>query len=260
MTQTSWSEDPVLRPLIEAAAADPETIGLILYGSRGAGYGGPESDYDVAWVLTDVAHEGRKARGETTLSAEKFGIQGVKVDLWYDYPTELARQAANPSWGTYDYSCASVLMDKTGEVKVALDAFARVPEEKAKAELPLVFDGYLNAFFRSMKAWRRGNELGGRLHAAVAANQLVQMLYMLERRWGPYLDRLDHAQLGTLAFQGWPPGYLYDTLLALIRTGDPTLQQELEVRVEALMRERGYGHVLDSWEGEIERVKAFRFA
>jgi hypothetical protein len=128
-----------------------------------------------------------------------------------------------------------------------------------KAELPLVFDGYLNAFFRSMKAWRRGNELGGRLHASVAATQLVRMLFTLERRLTPYLDRLDNAQFQTLAPQGWPSGYLYKTLLALIRTGDPTLQQELEARVEALMRERGYGHVLDSWEGEIERVKAFRF-
>src|SRR5262245_61969628 len=117
MNQTSWSDDPVLRRLIEAAEADPETIGLILYGSRGAGYGGPESDYDVEWVLTDAAREGREARDGTPLSPEKFGIQGVRVELWYHCPAGLAREAANPGWGAYDYSCARVLLDKTGEVK-----------------------------------------------------------------------------------------------------------------------------------------------
>ena len=42
-------------------------------------------------------------------------------------------------------------------------------------------------------------------------------------------------------------------------TGDPKLQQALEARVEALMRDRGYGGVVDAWEGEIERVRAFAF-
>ena len=40
---------------------------------------------------------------------------------------------------------------------------------------------------------------------------------------------------------------------------DPTLQQELEAQVEALMRARGFGYVVDGWGGEIERVKAWRF-
>ena len=65
------------------------------------------------------------------------------------------------------------------------------------------------------------------------------------------------AQIDTLADQGWPPGYLHTTLLRLVQTGDPALQQDLELKVEALLRARGYEFSL--WEGEIDRVKAFVF-
>ncbi len=43
--------------------------------------------------------------------------------------------------------------------------------------------------------------------------------------------------------------------LAIMRTGEPRLQRQLEVRVEALLRERGYGAVVDACDGDIERVK-----
>lgn len=33
------------------------------------------------------------------------------------------------------------------------------------------------------------------------------------------------------------------------------MRVELEDRVEALLRERGYGEVVEAWTGEIERVK-----
>jgi hypothetical protein len=62
--------------------------------------------------------------------------------------------------------------------------------------------------------------------------------------------------------QAWnddPVGYLEEALMSLVSTGDPTRQQDLEAPVEALMRERGYGHVVDAWDGQIERVRAFRF-
>jgi hypothetical protein len=74
----------------------------------------------------------------------------------------------------------------------------------------------------------------------------------------PYLDRLEQ-QFHHLSGQGWPPGYLQETLLGLVTTGDPTRQQALEGRVEALLRERGYGHVWEAWDGQIERVRAFGF-
>src|SRR6478735_5165100 len=46
----------VLEELIEEVNADPESIGLILHGSRGAGVHGADSDYDLVRVVTDDAY------------------------------------------------------------------------------------------------------------------------------------------------------------------------------------------------------------
>lgn len=257
MNEMSWSDDPLLLRLIDEAAADPQTVGLILGGSRGAGCAGAESDYDVEWVLTDAAYTQRQERGEP-LELKKIRLDGQPADLSYTCPRELERIAANPGWWTPGYATARVLLDKTGEATLALGRIATMPEEKAKADAGGWFDAYLNAFYRSLKAWRRGDALGGRLQAAESAMHLVRVLFSLERRWPPYHDRLG-PQLELLQAQGWPSGYLHEALLGLVTTGDPKLQQDLEARVESLMRERGYGGVVDGWDGEIERVRGFLF-
>jgi hypothetical protein len=219
---------------------------------RGAG-----DSFRIASFLTDAAHRELKPRAEVD-PAMKTRAGDHQIDLSYTCPGNLQDIAAKPGWWTPGYATAQVLLDKTGEVMLALRRIAERPEEKAIADTRGWFDAYLNAFYRSLKAWRRGDELGGRLQAAESAMHLVRTLFSLERRWPPYHDRL-HSQLQTLEQQGWPPGYLRDALLGLVRTGDPTLQQEIAARVEALLRARGYGDVLDAWDGEIERVMALRF-
>jgi hypothetical protein len=52
-----------------------------------------------------------------------------------------------------------------------------------------------------------------RVAAIVAHGHLVRVLFALERRWQPYHDGL-LSQLAILDRQGWPPGYLADTLLS----------------------------------------------
>lgn len=257
MDKMSRTEDPLLRRLITEAADDQNSIGLILGGSRGAGCAGPDSDYDIEWVLTDAAYAERQERGEP-LELKKARLDGQPADLSYTCLRELERIAANPGWWTPGYATARVLLDKTGDVTLALRRIATMPEEKAKADAAGWFDAYLNAFYRSLKAWRRGDDLGGRLHAAESALHLVRTLFSLARRWPPYPDRLA-SQLELLGDQGWPEGYLREALLGLVRTGDPKLQQELQASVEALLRERGYGNVVDAWGGEIERARAFVF-
>jgi hypothetical protein len=254
LTDNRWAGDPVLQPLIAAARADPEIEGLILGGSRGAGVADAESDYDLEWVLTDQAYDRRAERGE--LLHIKNQPDQPLLDVSYSCLHVLAQILARASWELPAYATAHILYDRTGQVAQAIEAMVTMPEERARADVLAWFDGYLNAFYRSLKAWRRGNQLGGRLQAAESAMHVVRVLFALERRWPPYHDRLV-GQLDTLAGQGWPAGYLHDTLIQLVQTGDPKLQQELESKVEALVRARGFDP--DMWGGEIERVKAFRF-
>jgi hypothetical protein len=49
-------------------------------------------------------------------------------------------------------------------------------------------------------------------------------------------------------------------LLMLTSTGDPHVQQHIARRVITLLRTRGYDHVLQAWQGQIERVLNWTFA
>ena len=254
-----WQGDAVLGPLLRQAAGDEGTLGVLLTGSRGAGLADEHSDYDVIFVLTEDAFAARKARGEPAhvrdLDLGSPGSPGGKrADLSYTTLRRLADLAARPGWRTYAYVASKVLLDKTGEVTRAVAAIAAIPEAQAQADVPAWLDAYLNAFYRALKAARRGNDLGARLHAAASVMHLVQALFRLERRWPPYLDYLG-PPLETLAGQGWRPGELRDSFLAILRAADVDAQRRLEARVEVLMRARGYGHVLDAWGGDLERVK-----
>lgn len=254
-----WTRDPVLAHLLREAAEDPETGGLILSGSRGAALGDAESDYDVLWVLSDGAYAARAARADPH-AGERQPVSGMPyVDLEYTCLRRLRELVTKPSWRTSAFTTAQVLLDKTGEVAAAVQAIATVPDERAREDAARAFDAYLNAFYRSLKAWHRGNELGARLQAAESITHLIRTLFALAHRWPPYHDRLG-TQLALLDAQGWPPGYLHDTLLGILRTGDPRLQQQLETGVETLLRAHGFGHIVDGWGGEIERVRGFTFA
>lgn len=248
-------DDLVLTPLIEKAGHDPATLGLILHGSRGAGVGDADSDYDLIWVLTEREYQ-RRIETEERLEETTMREDRKLIEIAYTCPSRLA-DSATPGWVIQGLATAQVLVDKSGEVGRALAALVTVPEDQAREDVAQLFDGYLNGFYRSLKAARRGNELGARLQAAESLVYLIRMLFALERRRPPFHDRLVTA-LDALERQGWKPGELHDLVLAIMRTGEPRLQRQLEDRVEALLRERGYGAVVDAWDGEIERVKRER--
>jgi hypothetical protein len=256
----AWDDDPVLETLRRAAESDPDTLGLILSGSRASGCATAESDYDLEWVLTDAAGERHKTAGGAM--AHRSPVVAAiaarpDVDLGYSCPRDLEALISTPDWRAPAYATAAVLVDRSGEVARLVRGIGMPTAERAERDARSAYDAYLNAFYRSMKAWRRGDELGGRLQAADSALYLLRALFALEGRWPPYLDRLAN-RLDELAGQGWPADYLRETLQTLVATGDPRLQSEVEARVAAVMHHRGYGRVKEEWHGEIERVAAFR--
>lgn len=249
-----WCEDPALRKIITEAEADQGCVGLLLSGSRSAGLHDDESDYDLVWVLADDAF-GRHVSQGRPLQCKGHPLD-PRFDIICTCRRELRLIAERASWELPGYATARVLFDRAGQLAALLNELVVIPAERADADVLAWFDAYLNGFYRSLKTWRRGNELGARLQAAESVMHLVRVLFAMERRWPPYHDRL-HSQLALLDRQGWPPGYLAETLLVILRTSDPTTQQELELRVEALLHERGF--TPDLWDGEIDRVKAWRF-
>ncbi len=97
------------------------------------------------------------------------------------------------------------------------------------------------------------------MEAAQTADYLLHVLFALERHWRPYSSRLIF-HLDKLHSQGWRAGEVRDIVLDLISTGDPRRQQIVARRVAALLRERGYGHVYDGWEGHIDQALGWDFS
>jgi hypothetical protein len=250
--------DEGIQALVAEAVADPDVLGLVLTGSRAIGAVAPESDYDVIFVVTDEALARYTESHTSPPRGTTITASISTADIWNDSPHNLQLDKVEP-WMLPTYAEALVLYDRTGETAHLIDALRQIPSEQAKAMVAYWYDAYLNGFYRSLKAWRRGNELGGRLEAAQTADYLLHLLFALERHWRPYSDRLIF-HLDKLNAQGWRSDELQAILLDLISTGDPSRQQVVARRVAALLQARGFGHVYDGWEGQIDQTLTWVFS
>lgn len=254
----NFADDSVIQALIREARGDSDVIGLILTGSRAIGATGPDSDYDVVFVVTDEA----LARYEETKTFPRRGItlpSSISTrDMWNEAPRSLQLEKV-VAWMLPAWAEARILYDCNGATERIFAPLRFMSAERAKSDVAGFYDAYLNGFYRSLKCWRRGNTLGGRLEAAQSADTLLHLLFALEQRWRPYSSRL-LFHLHHLAGQGWQSGELEAFLLDLITTGHPTRQQALMRRVATLLRERGYNHIYDDWEGDIDHALSWGFA
>ena len=235
------------RSLVES---DPEVIGCALYGSQVFGQSDVNSDYDILCVLTDTS--------TNTHAKILQSPSGQHLEFWYVSSTEFLELQTNFDWWTFGLAHAQVFFDKTGQIRSGIEALATMPEGLAKSKVAENYDGYLNAFYRSLKTFHRNDEFGGRLHATDSVRYLIGTLFALEHRWTPYWDRIK-IQWAYLEPQGWASEELSETCLELLRTGNPSLQQKLEVKVQSVLKARGFGFVLESWGVQLEAVRLFEF-
>jgi hypothetical protein len=197
--------DELLAELIREAEADPDTLALVLGGSRSVGHDRPGSDYDVYYVRRVPGRPPPRPNVETpTITLDELRLH--QADWWTDGMVQ-----------------GRVLLDKTGgELGAILERLG------SATDVALPYDGYLNALVRGKAAVRRGDELGARLHAADSARYLVQALAALDGRRPRFHDRL----AGTL-------GDWERRLLGILREPDVDAQLALYADVRALMESRG---------------------
>lgn len=218
--------EPELRALLAEAQDDPAAAGLILFGSAAAGSDDEESDLDV-WYVVHADPPPRSRRGRLEL-----------------IPTTVEQLRSAPGWLKPALAYARVLWDPTGELAPVVAAAGAVSREETEE----LYDAYLNDVYRSLKAWRRELELPARVECGRSLRFLGELLFALDGRRAPY----PKEWTGRL-------GELEPLFLEVARTADPTQQQRLCAAVAAVAAERGYGHVYDGWEGDIDRVLAFEF-
>ena len=219
--------EPELVALSEQAQGDPDAVALVLFGSAATGSAHEESDLDVFYVH----------RGEPLPPRERRG----RLEI---VPTTMEELRTAPDWLKPALAYGRVIWDETGELTSVLEA-ARTISHDETAQL---YDGYLNDFFRSMKAWRRGNELAGRIESGRSLRFLGELLFALDGLRAPYPKEWQ----GRL-------GELEPLILEVARTGAPQRQQELCSRVRDRAAQRGYAHVHDAWMGDIDLALAFDF-
>ena len=158
----------VIDEITREVETDPASVGLILHGSRAAGTDREGSDFDLMRVVTDEAYPSCAA-----LREKRTGADGLAADIFYSSPERLSDLAERPDWRVGMLVTGRVLVDR-GPLAALVETTLSRAGEHAHAQLDEHYDAYLNCLVRSLKAWRRGDELGGRMQASESALHLVR--------------------------------------------------------------------------------------
>lgn len=232
--------------LVKEAEADPNILGLILQGSRGKGFETDDSDYDVQIVVKDGTEEMYK---------KKYQKNVENADAWTHSLSQLKTCNAwnGPEhWDRYDYLHVKILVDKTdGLIQKLCGEKGHIPPEEKDAYVRGRLDAYLDSFFRSVKAYKKGNKSGSLLRAAGSVPFLLDVVFGLNGRHTPFLDYLEQElQTYPLEKLPWNPADFYNNVIGIVSTGSITAQQEVAKALETWARKEGYGDVFDAWEGK----------
>jgi hypothetical protein len=238
--------------LLNKAETDDCILGFILGGSRGKGFHTEASDYDITIVVRDEVAE--QYQSEFHIDAPGIDLAVLSLSKFVRY----AHWKGPQHWARYDFAHVTALVDKSGEIQKLINDKASIPTEHADEYINAQLDAYLNGFFRSMKALKRGDVVGMRLEAAASISHLVNAVFALEGRMAPFPDYLTRElQRWPLQRFPWPSQRLLDALLRTLTDGNLATQQELAKTVERVFRDAGYNAVFDAWAGEDQSAMNF---
>jgi len=241
-SHTSGPGAAAYRALIRSARSDPNILGIILSGSRGAGRGTAVSDYDVKIVVRDAVAGKYRLRFARAPPGLDIRVQGVST---FEHGADRAPQTEG--YGPA-FAHIKVPIDKTGRVAKVAREKARIPRNRVRSYTAAQLDGYINEMLRSLQNFRDGNPLAGHLEATRSLPYLFETLFGSEGRWAPYAKFLEwELRDFPLRNPPLPTDELLTLVRRILRRGDVPSQRALFRAVERTFRPRGYGHVFDGW-------------
>jgi len=215
--------------LKEEAETDSDILGFFLSGSRGKGFGGESSDYDIVMIVKD---------DKTQFYEEKFSaVEDKEIDLTVFSYSEFEHHAewgGDKQWDRYNYAHCRALVDKNGTIQTMIDEKGKVPEDELKHFIEGALDAYINYLFRSLKCHRDGNILGARLEATYSIPFMLDVVFAIHgRRLRPYYKYLEWElktyQLEKLTMS---PNEFMAGLAQILDDADPSIQQRYLEAIE----------------------------
>ena len=236
------------KKLTKQTKNDPDVLALIIQGSRGKGFHKPDSDHDVLLVVKDKAKK----------SCEKnYYKNWDNIDLGITSLSELKKSikmGRDDDWDRYDYAHVKYIFCKSKRVKELVKKKGYLPKADQKSWINSSLDAYTNAFFRSVKAKKKGYDLGSHIEATASIPPLLNALFGLELRHAPFYGYLE-KELEVYPLKNLPiPKLKLLEDIKMILKGDIKTQQKLFGSVKKFFIQHGYKKVFDDWEGRDEKI------
>jgi hypothetical protein len=241
----SWDPDARYQELLDRASADLAVVGIVVFGSRGAGaFVTSDSDVD-AFVIVD---------GPESLSRPYATNHGDPVEVW-PITLEAFRDHALPgtptAWNRPSFLQARVDLDRLdGEISLIVARKGRLDPEEATALADSSLDGYINSLYRSMRNLEGGRMLEGRLDGLESIGPLLTTAFAFEGRVRPFNKWLRYdLEAEPLVLSDL--GGLLDHIDRI--AADPTTDHQREAfrAIERAARATGHGAVVDSWQPDV---------
>jgi hypothetical protein len=242
--------DLKFKEILKESRKDPHVIGVFLTGSRGKGFEGPSSDYDLNIIVKDASI------GQSKKKYFRYAFKDI--DLIVKSLSEFKKYAkfgSSEAWDSYSFAHVKPMFDKNGTIVKIIKEKGIIPAKYQTAQTSDFLDIYLNAVYRSVKYFKI-NLTASRFEAVKSMDYLVGALFALEGRTQPYYGYLEKELANfPLKYFPWKPKEFIKIMLKILDTADLLAQRRVFGRVEKLFRKHGFGKNFDAWRNLFSWIK-----
>jgi predicted nucleotidyltransferase len=240
-----WDPERAYAAILERARDDPSVVGVIVFGSRGAGaFVVDDSDVDAMVIVAGARSEAKRWSTE----------HGTEVEVWAMTLDEFrvhAMPGTPTAWNRPTFLRVRIDLDRLeGEIARIVERLRRLSPDEAAALADTALDDYINSLYRSLRNLEGGRKLEGRLDGVETIGPLLTSAFALEGRVRPFNKWLPFE----LAAEPLVQPDLVD-LLGLVERilDDPTTDRQRQAfrAVERAARAAGHGAIVDSWEPDV---------
>lgn len=179
--------EPRARAWLESEVERPDTLGILLVGSRATGWGAADSDYDAFVYVTPERYRATEPR-DTLVWLESEGEFPTRVvgDFSIFAPEHLDLHEQSPlDIDHWPYQDALLLFDRTGTLEERRRRIAEFPEEGWKERVLHKYLALAAAYSYALKSDLAGLDAQRQLNIFRAVVTGVSLWFTLQRRWAP---------------------------------------------------------------------------